>query len=885
MAHKAVPALLFSCALAATGWSQFVERAAAAGLNHDFISGLDRLGNLSAMADWAQVGVAVGDIDGDGWLDVVAAGHCGPNRVFHNNGDGTFADVSALSGIESPDYDSAVALGDYDLDGDLDLWLGVMGPLEGPFPGTSRLYRNDGTGVFEEVTVVAGTRGVGHSIAGKWFDLDYDGDLDMLVSEFNGAHNQYYVNNGDGSFTESGVEKGLDSNSSTHITGIIDVDEDGYVDVLVGNDYRANNLVGIHDNGDDYHLRNDGTGTFIDVTVDSAFDHGGPDGTGPGSGTMGMTFADVDYDGDLDLYKTEQDDQFLMINNGWPAGSAWTQAQDQYGVANVVTEDPADPGTFGPTVGWGCFFFDVNRDRWEDLFKVNGHVGPQSLFNQNNVLFVSKGPLDGFTFEDQTAAYGLLDHYDDRGLAASDIDQDGDIDFIVCPPGGKLRFFENQVVTSGGWLHVTADTRTSAPGGRGTVVRWTDSLGFPHVRQIGSDSPTASQHDDMVFFGLGPETQVDLTVEFPSGMTRLYPGVAANQRLTVVEPELIRLSKRTFRPLLTAQDGGTLPLLGGKADGVGVARGGASLPGGGAGGGTGGATRPAAGALADLVVTAFAHDAAGNPLGANASVAIEVPGLTPRSPARYLGGNAYERRFRTDAPPGIYRVQVSFDSFQPRIRPTVSIVGPLSTTKSEVVLDPPCVRAASADTFEVVFVPKDARGLLLGPGHQAAAEVVGFGGIPLTPMKDLGDGRYSVVLPAPSAVGFKFLSVWIDGTELFGIANVDASFQPLALNTLLYREDPHKKIALQRHQFKFLVTPRDLFGLRIGPEAAVQLVIAPSPGTEPAYERTDISPAMRRDGSIAFVVERDPSSAIGSARGAISVLVDGVPVQNLSYQF
>jgi len=882
----AVPLTLAAASPAAS--QTFVERAAAVGLDHVFISGMDRIGNLAAMNDWGQVGVAVGDLNGDGLLDVVAAGHIGKNRIFRNDG-GSFTDVTAFARINTEDFDNAVALGDYDADGDLDLWLGSVGRLEGHLPGNSRLYENDGSGRFDDVTALAGVEGAGHSIHGKWFDVDYDGDLDLLVSEFHGGHNLHYVNNGDGSFTERGAETGIDSFGSTHIMGIVDVDGDGYVDVLVGNDYRVDVLTSIDNNEDDVHLRNDGNGYFTDVSVGAGFDHGGPDGTGPGSGTMGMTFADVNYDGVLDLYKTEQDDQFLMISGQWPAGSPWTQAQDAYGVANATTPIPGQPGKSGPTVGWGCFFFDADRDRWEDLFKVNGHVGPNSARLQQNYMYRCDGPGAGFTFSDVTASWGLLDLYDDRGLAASDLDADGDVDLLVAPPGGSLRYFENQIPAAGnGYLHVTVDARTSAPGGGGTVVRWTDSLGHPHVRQIDSDSPSASQHEQMVYFGLGPETSVDLEVAFPSGLTRTLPGVLPDQHLTVVEPELIRLSAHTFRP---AAPSATPVAAGGSTGASKAGPGGQPLRGGVASGATAAVGAPTSGrgsvapAATGLTVTAFAHDAAGTPLDGDADVSIEVPGLIARGPVEHVGGNAFRRVFDTDARPGAYRVHVSFDAFDVRIRPTVSIVGPLSAETSTTIVTPEGVRADTSDPFEVVFVPRDANGLLIGPGHTATVEVLGFGGIPETPLVDAGDGSYRAELTAPVAVGFKYVTVRFDGQELFGVANLDAAFEPTELNTVVYREDPHFQIALHLHQFKFGVTPRDLFGLRVGPEASVQLVITPDPGSEPVSERTDLSPVFRDDGEIVFVVERDPGAAVASAEGDIEVIVDGITVATLPYRF
>ena len=608
----------------------FVEVAAALGLDHRFMSGLDRIGELPVMHDWVQQGIANGDVDGDGDLDVALMGRLAPNHAYRHTGTG-YADVSGFSGIQSADLDTCLAFADYDNDGDLDLVIGVYEHGSGTLPGRGRLYRNGGNGLFQDVTALTGFLGSGHTLAAVWFDVDLDGYDDLYLSEFGATPNQLWRNNGDGSLSEVGAAKGVDVGGSTHVSNVLDSDGDGFYEVFIGNDHFVTEAAELSPNVGDLFLHGQTGLTWLDETLGSGVE---AEGT-----TMGITVGDVNYDGLPDVFKTEVAEQYLLVNQGWPtSGLPWLREEAAYGVELALMPDIQQPGQFGDTVGWGCAFFDADLDRWDDLFVACGHVQPTGVRFQQNFLMKGGGPDAAFAFSDFTAEYGLFEQVDDRALSVGDFDDDGDIDMMIGPPGGKVRLFRNEIDPEGrGYLSVRPIATTSAPSAAGTVVSWTDSEGFPHTRWIGSDAPTASQRENRAHFGLGFEASADVSVAFPSGVTLSFSGVPANSELTAVEPELVRLSATTAPTASNPPPPGTV------------------------------LTPQILAALGFVRVTAFAHDAMGNGLDGSAVVTIDVPGLTALTPVLHVSGNEFRRYFRSAATPGEFRARVTMDGFQVRV--------------------------------------------------------------------------------------------------------------------------------------------------------------------------------------------------------------------------
>ncbi|MEM7308445.1 MAG: VCBS repeat-containing protein [Planctomycetota bacterium] len=821
----------------------FAERAAELGLTHEFVSGLDRIGSGNVV-DQLQAGMAVGDLDGDGDLDVVCCGGVGLNSVFLNEG-GVFVDASEAAGIEVGELDRAPALADYDGDGDLDLFLGALDGGDGDLPGRSRLYRNDGAATFDEVTTVAGTTGAGHSIFAQWYDLDLDGLLDLYVCEFHGSLNRWYRNNGDGSFTEAAEKVGIAWPGAAHASAIADTDGDGLPEVAVGNDYIVAFWTSLSTNAGDGLLHHGPEHLFTDVTPGSGCDHM--------RGIMGLAWADVDYDGDLDLYKTDVEDNYLMINAGWPgSGAPWVERQDFYGVTNPTVPDPE--GGEARSVGWAAVFLHADRDPWLDLFVVNGKVGgasevnPFSSSDQQNFLFLGEGPGASFTFRDASLDYGFAAGIDDRGAAIGDLDGDGDPELLVSPANGELRCYVNEVdPASGGTLVVEARGHTSAPGGIGARVSWTDALGWTHVVPIGGDGPTASQHDARAYLALGAEAEVDVTVQFPSGLTRTYAGVPAGSTLVAEEPELLRVPFRARAIASTAGPG---------AYGLG------GLP------------------LSSIFeVRAFAHDAAGTPLDASASVAIEIEGLTALGGVEHVAANEFRRAFRTPVEPGSFRVRAQMDDFAVRVEPVLRFYAAGDVSATTVALVPEAVRAASADLVEVQVAPKAKGGVL----QRAVGHVqVALGGAP--PIASAQEGAlWTFAFAAPDKPGLYPVAVVVDG-QVVAAPDLEVAGVGSAAQTTVYHEEPSHVQAMAPHQLKLKITPRDAAGLRLGPEAQLALVPMPDAGTAEVVLRADLWPRGQRDGEFVFVLEKPLASEDNAAAGSLQLLVDGEDLGLWPYQ-
>jgi len=795
---------LFTASTLPFAQGQFVERAKEVGLKHRVTPGLDLMfgppPDNDYVLDWTQTGMAIGDLDGDGDLDLIAVGGLNRNSVFRNDG-GTFVDVTATAGLEANDLDRSISLGDADGDGDLDVFIGVLeGGDLGAQPGRSRYYINQGGFVFEERSALAGIFGAGHSLTGNWADFNKDGLLDLYVGEFHLGPNRYYENNGDGTFGEKSGALGIDHTGSAHSVNALDSNDDGRLDIFCGVDFDVVKIVGVPPSewkGNAAFMGQSTPGTFVDDTLGSGYDYF--------NAPMGSTVADVDYDGDPDIYQSDIGRNPLFINNGWPeSGNPWTRAEVPYGIDNENVLAPGgNPGSEQKTSGWAVFFMDVNLDPWIDLYVVNGHVAGVNPFSaimqrdQQNFLFLGDGPPD-FHFTDATATYGLDDHHDDRAGAVGDMDGDGDLDILVSPTSGRLRYYENQVDPgSNGWVIVDLVTGTSAPRGIGAVVEWTDNIGtFPHKRWIGSQSPTASQNDVRAHFGIGTEATAEFQVTFPSGMVKSGLVANANSTLTVTEPEMIRLSDRTL-PVPAA-----------------------SLP----------------GEPNEVTVTAFAYDSAGVMLDGTAVVDIDIPGLTATGPVVHVVDNEFERTFGVSTVPGPYRVQVNFDGWPVEIEPIVHLTGVVSPARSEIRVSPRSVVAGSSQMLEVLVAPKDSRTVSIGTGHDVVVQVVGVG---LQTATDLGDGRYLATFLPAATPATRAVNVTVQGLPLTS-TTVEFSGPVSAAQTSVDVFTPLPAQSATPHQMKVVVTPRDAGGRLIGPNADVRLRLSEGPSS-PSGGRSTVS--------------------------------------------
>ena len=530
--------------------------------------------------EWAAYGpgVAWGDYDGDGDLDVYVTARfdhlgfesgnftTGRTYLMQNSGapNYTFTDVSDEAGVGLL---NSTAIGaswaDYDNDGDLDLYISNYGWADFPNLTTGTqgvpniLFANNGDGTFEDVTSFAGVGNPGHSTNGIWADYDHDGDLDLysmnagIVDErvfvLHTETNILYRNNGDGTFedytTEAGGVSGQDlqpdadntpklgpmisihgtapTNPSAQviIQGELGISGAGSGISWAGvwfdyNDDGWEDLFIASDFGISPLYRNNKDGTFTVVTSDAGM-------TDPGTG-MGTHPADYDNDGDFDLCQTNFGPNYLWQNQG---DGTFIQMGD------ALLNRPFEKI---PLVNWDCHWLDYDLDGDWDLWYGAGRINTY-VWMQNNSLYQNIG--DG-VLEDVTDQLGLGGHTKTMGAAMADYDNDGDIDILLGDADGPIRLFQNNAAQVSGnhWLKVSLNGSASNINGIGSLV----TLEFEDGRTIRQQSYAGDGYlgsgDPAVHFGLGQETSVaEVRVLWSTGHTQVIENVAADQRLVVDE--------------------------------------------------------------------------------------------------------------------------------------------------------------------------------------------------------------------------------------------------------------------------------------------------------------------------------------------------------------
>ena len=455
-------------------------------------------------------GGAVGDFNRDGFQDIfLASGGNLPDRLFVNNGDGTFDEEAAAWGIAVSHRGTGAAVGDFDNDGWLDLFVTSMGPANSNAVGHHKLYRNNDGHGFTNVATAMGVNSTGTADGwgGAFADYDNDGDLDLAVCGFQqGATNKLFRNDGL-SFTDVTVSAGLAA-SLSNISGfaIKFVDMDGDLD---------QDLIWIGDFGTSKYFVNNGNGTFTDFTAGSLTANDGTE--------MGVTVADINEDGLFDFYVSTINSNNLYINQG---GNVFA---NQASAANVVT------GGWG----WGTVAIDMNHDTRIDLLSTSQSQRQYAWRN------VSTTPQN-MQFQETALSIGLLSTVSGRGLSNIDYDNDGDQDLVIFPYGGPMVLYRNDLsAPNTHWLRVFLDngcSTTIAADGVGAVVRATVGP-RTWMRAVEAGNNYLSNSELSAHFGLGASSNVDtLTVTWPDGQVTTMSNVPADQTIAVRAPASVACS-------------------------------------------------------------------------------------------------------------------------------------------------------------------------------------------------------------------------------------------------------------------------------------------------------------------------------------------------------
>jgi hypothetical protein len=500
-------------------------------------------------------GVALFDFDNDGFLDVYCVNGAeipslektSPaywNRLFRNNHDGTFTDVTEKAGIAGAGYGMGVAIGDFDNDGNADIFVAnVTG---------NQLFRNNGNGTFTDVTARAGVAGAhAHgkkmwSVGAGWFDYNNDGLLDLFVVNYchwevnkdpycalkEGLraychpnlylplHNSLYRNNGDGTFTDVSHETGIDAflGKGMAVT-FADFDGDGFLDAFVTNDTMPN-----------FFFRNIAGKKFEEIAVAAGVAYS-PDGDALSG--MGSDFRDVNNDGLPDIWHTavEHEGFPLYINQG---GGTFVDANNTSGIGPLTNR----------MTGWSNGIYDFDNDGWKDLFVARANVmdniqraipaeaypEPNSIFrNLGNGKFQDASSTAGATFQIPGAH---------RGAAFGDLFNNGRVDVVVSSLNEPIKLFRNVGAAGQHWLLLRLVGTRSNRMGLGAQIRITTPDGHSQWNEATTAVGYASSSDPRVHFGLGSNTLVkEMQISWPSRIIQRLTDIAVDQILTIVEPK------------------------------------------------------------------------------------------------------------------------------------------------------------------------------------------------------------------------------------------------------------------------------------------------------------------------------------------------------------
>ena len=490
-------------------------------------------------------GCAFIDYDNDGYSDILLVdGQDWPGhrraattlKLYHNNRNGTFTDVTSAAGLNISMYGLGVAIGDYDNDGFDDIFVTAL--------GQSRLFHNNGNGTFTDVTATAGLGGISEfSTSAAWIDYDRDGKLDLVVANYvqrtpetdlrctlDGAHKSYctpesykgasarlWHNLGNGKFEDVTKKAGLyDPTSKGLGVAVLDYNNDGWPDLLIANDTQPNKL---------YVNNRNGTFTENAVPAGIAYSEDGVARAG-----LGVDPADYDHSGRPSILISNFSNQMVSLYHNEGNGL-------------FVDEAPSSSVGRATLLTWGfaCFFFDYDLDGWPDIFVANGHldsdierIQKRISYRQPPHLFHNLG---NGKFSEVTASAGPAFSAPKvaRAAAYADIDNDGDLDLLVTTNSGPAYLYRNDGGNHNHSLRVKFRGTASNRDGIGAVAR-IDYAGGKQWQMLRSGSGYLSQSELVLPFGLGQETKVSSArIEWPSGKVDQLKDIAAGQTITVEE--------------------------------------------------------------------------------------------------------------------------------------------------------------------------------------------------------------------------------------------------------------------------------------------------------------------------------------------------------------
>jgi hypothetical protein len=533
---------------------QFINVAQSAGLTTKTVFGAEDTNKF--LLETTGCGAAFVDYDDDGWLDIFLVngsrfettfpkGSEPISRLYKNNRDGTFTDVTLKAGVARFGWGQGVCAGDFNNDGHVDLFVSYWGDCS--------LWRNNGNGTFTDVAEAAGVTTRTTSGLKRWntgcafLDYDRDGNLDLYIANYidfdpktaplpesgpclyeglmvacgppglQGGKDILFHNNGDGTFTDVSAKAGILRKQGTYGLGVLaaDFDNDGYTDIYVADDSSPSAL-----------FKNNHDGTFSDIALEAGVAFGADGKTQAG---MGVSCADVFGNGRLEIVKTNfaGDTSTLYRNLG----------DDNF-------EDMTFQAGLGRNtrfLGWGVSFLDFDNDGWPDIMTCNGHVYPEvrekaseSGYRERKVLYhnLGNGKFRDVSLE---AGPGILEMVPGRGCAVGDFDNDGNLDVLVNCVNATPQLLHCESTLKNNWLKVKTVGVKSNRSGIGARVYCRPEGEHQQMDEVRSGGSYISQSDLRIHFGLAKATKADVEVHWPSGVVDKFTGIAANQVLTVVE--------------------------------------------------------------------------------------------------------------------------------------------------------------------------------------------------------------------------------------------------------------------------------------------------------------------------------------------------------------